>query len=184
VTGSFELEQDPTRTAKKFTSSPRVYDHGQFSGIQIGTDGLGQTKLSQIAYIEAMLALPLDTTFETFASRRSQVAWACPTRPDLCCAVSKAAQVTIPQFEIFSVKALNSAIKQAQSHPSSILTYPRLDIATLHLRVYADASYASNTDLSLQVGYYATSGGGVPKGGQSGVPLAGCFCSKVEGRSR
>ena len=51
------------------------------------------------------------------------------------------------------MKDLNKAIKRIQKTKDLSLVYPKLDKRILHLRVYSDASSASNDDHSSQLGY-------------------------------
>ena len=73
--------------------------------------------------------------------------------PDLCFVINRAAQVTASTFREEHIKELNKAIKHANATKTLSLTYPPLDEETLHLRVYADAFFASSDDLSSQLGY-------------------------------
>ena len=51
------------------------------------------------------------------------------------------------------IKLLNSAIKRLKSTPALGLTYGKLDENSLHLRVYTDASFGTNDDLTSQLGF-------------------------------
>ncbi len=52
-------------------------------------------------------------------------------------------------------KAINRIIIHAKKHDISLI-YPELDSNSLHIRAYADASFAGNRDLSSQLGIIAT----------------------------
>lgn len=84
---------------------------------------------------------------------RALLAWTTHTRPDLACLVNKLAQVTEKTLKEEHIKALNLGIKSAVSDPIRGLRYKPLNIDTIHMRVYADASLRSNDDLSSQLGY-------------------------------
>jgi hypothetical protein len=51
------------------------------------------------------------------------------------------------------IKGLNAVVKHLRKTASFTLTYPKLDINLLTLKVYTDASYANNYDGSSQLGY-------------------------------
>lgn len=61
--------------------------------------------------------------------------------------------VTEKSFTRDKVKELNRVIQWSKQSAARGLTYERLDIQAFHLRVYADASFASKSDLSSQLGY-------------------------------
>jgi len=111
--------------------------------------------LGQERYVEAAAMLPLDTSFETFVSARATLAWVAHSRPDLCCAINRAAQVTPTSFFKRHIQEFNKAVKYAKATKELGLSYSHLDKDSLHLRVYADASFASNDDFSSQLGYIA-----------------------------
>ncbi len=56
-------------------------------------------------------------------------------------------------FEKERSKKLNNAIQYAKKTPDLKLKYKPLDRYSPHLRVYSDASFASNDDSSSQLGY-------------------------------
>lgn len=97
--------------------------------------------------------LPLAATFKEFTSMRARVAWMAHSRPDMSCGIIKMAQVAEQAFGPDAVRALNTVIKRAKAGDDLRLMYPALDRSTLRLRVYVDASFAGNADLSSQVGY-------------------------------
>jgi len=81
--------------------------------------------------------------------------WVAHSRPDLCCAINRAAQVTSTTFFKRHIQEFNKAVKYAKATKELGLSYSHLDKDSLHLRVYADASFVSNDDLSSQLGYIA-----------------------------
>ena len=86
-------------------------------------------------------------------SVRAAFTWLAHSRPDLYCAINRAAQVTTSTFREEHVKVLNKAIKHANATKTLSHMYAPLEKETLHLCVYADSSFASNDDLSSQLGY-------------------------------
>ena len=81
-------------------------------------------------------------------STRATLAWVAHSRPDLCCAINRAAQVTSTSFCKQHIQEFNKAVQYAKANKELGLSYSHLDKDSLHLRVYADASFSSNDDLS------------------------------------
>lgn len=143
------------QTLETFESKPRVWDNLEFVGAFLKTlDGSPRCfVLSQESYVAAASKLPTDISFDAFVSARAGFGWLAHSRPDLCCAINRAAQVTAETFCERHVRELNKAIKYAHSTKDLGLTYGPLSRETLHLRAYSDASFANNDDLSSQLGY-------------------------------
>ena len=142
-------------TLDKFESKPRVWDDFDFIGVSVRTlPGASRSfTLDQVAYIDALTRLPSSTCYEDFVRARAGFAWLAHGRPDLCCAINRAAQVTDVLFAERHLKEFNRAVKHAKATKDLCLRYTKLERESLHLRVYADASFASNDDLSSQLGY-------------------------------
>jgi hypothetical protein len=97
-----------------------------------------------------------DATFSDFRSFRAKLSWVTQTRPDISCTVALAAQITANSFQVSPtdcIKQLNRAFSRVNKVPDLALRFPRLDLETLRLQVYSDASYANNADGSSQLGY-------------------------------
>jgi len=109
--------------------------------------------IDKTGYVDAARKLPLIISYDKFVSVRAAFAWLAHSRPDLCCAIYRATQVTASTFREKLIKELNKAIKHANATKTFSLMYAPLDKETRHLRFYADASFASNDDLSSQLGY-------------------------------
>lgn len=75
------------------------------------------------------------------------------TRPDVSCYENRASQVFEIAFAKDKIKELNEEIKIINGSSSLRLSYPPLDKHTIHIRVYADASYTKNDNLSCQLGH-------------------------------
>lgn len=71
----------------------------------------------------------------------------------MLCAINKAAQVTEKPFGKDKIKSFNSTVKRLQGTSNWCLKFAPLQKDTLHLRVYTDASFAGNDDLSSQLGF-------------------------------
>jgi len=106
--------------------------------------------IDQTGYIDAARKLPLSISHGKFVSVRAAFSWLSHSRPDLCSAKNRAAQVTASTFREEHVKEMNKAIKPANATMSLSVMDAPLEKETLHLRVYANASFAAKDDLSSQ----------------------------------
>ena len=109
--------------------------------------------ISQPEYVAKVTLVPTDISFERFRYIRAPFGWFAHTRPDVCCEINRVAQVTQEKFQNMHIEHLNMQINRVHSSPNLGLQYKSLDRVSLHLRCYADASFASNDDLSSQIGY-------------------------------
>ena len=110
-------------------------------------------ELNQCSYIDQLQQIPSNADFTIYRSARAKVSWICHTRPDICCAVNRACQVSELKFQKRHIRSLNKLIRRIKNSKSMVLKYHKLDINSLHIRVYSDASFASNEDNSSQLGY-------------------------------
>lgn len=143
------------RMLLKFQGKERKLDDAEFVRVHLSTLP-GQERfftLGLAAYADNLDPLPTNAIFKKFTSVRASLAWLVHTRPDLCCGINEAAQVTEGAYGPDSVRALNALIKRAKGGRDLVLSYPPLDGVTLHLRVYSDSSFANNADQSSQLGY-------------------------------
>ena len=85
----------------KFNSRPREWDNVTFLGVSIRTIQNSEYRwfeMQQPEYIANLKIVPQDTTFSRFRTIRAIFAWLSHSRPDLCCAINRAAQVTTETF--------------------------------------------------------------------------------------
>ena len=83
-----------------------------------------------------------------------RLAWLSNTQPDLLFEISQCAQVTFERFKTKVQafwKRLNSAIRYANNNFAH-LKFPKLELASVRIVGYSDASFANNHDLSSQLG--------------------------------
>lgn len=113
----------------------------------------GRFKINQEGYEKTLRLIQSDASLDQFRSYRAMLAWMSHTRPDLCCVITKAAQVTLETFGRDKLNDLNGALLKAKRTKDTCLSYGELDKESLHLRVYTDASFAGNDDLSSQLGF-------------------------------
>ncbi len=87
-----------------------------------------------------------------FATIRGQIAYVCSsTRPELSHYAATFSQVTRKRRRHKHVSILQKAVLVAKE-PAGI-ELPSLDISSIHVAGYADGSFASNSDLSSQLGF-------------------------------
>jgi len=154
--GDDEFEDLTAMMGERFESKEREFENVKFFGLDIKTGTQGVYEMSQRSYIEKLMLLPSDASFQLYRSVRAAASWVTHTRPDICCAVNKAAQVKDndeSQVSTEDIKLLNSAIKRMKKTQDMVLSYAPLDLDSLHLRVYTDASFGCNTDYTSQLGY-------------------------------
>jgi hypothetical protein len=112
-------------------------------------------KVNQAQYLHSLKVLPTDASYEDFRSARMKLAWLVHSRPDVSYCAATAAQVTPDLFQASTnaIRRLNSSIKRLHESPNEALRFPILDISSLRICVYCDASFANNDDMSSQMGY-------------------------------
>jgi hypothetical protein len=124
--GTFQLGALTAKMMERFESRKKEMDNTKFEGVNIRTTKEGFT-LDQTDYIEKVTPLPKDYIFSDFMSKRAQLSWISHTRPEICCAVNMAAQVTNTSFSDEKICALNKVTKHLKSNASQGLTYHKLD---------------------------------------------------------
>lgn len=153
--GNPEYCKATEETEKKFRCRPREFDNLAFSGMEVYTRK-NYFEIVQTNYISKLCKLPKVCSFKEYSSLRAKLLWLTQTRPDITCAIAIATQVTEERFNLAQkekIKDLNAAVSHIQKTKKLSLKFPELDRASLQMRVYTDASFASNYDLSSQLGY-------------------------------
>lgn len=151
--GDQEFQHETLTTLEKFDSKPRVFDNFSFFGTQIKTVGHCDFMLTQEHYAKAMAEIAKDADMSAFRRARAMLAWLLHSRPEYACVVNRSAQVTERSLTPKHIRDLNLAIRDARKNPQRGLRYQPLQLDSLHLRVYVDASFASNDDLTSQLGF-------------------------------
>ena len=82
-------------------------------------------------------------------ARGAYIATVC--QPESAFNLSFAAQVT--DLQEANIKQLNKRIQWQIDNPTRGLTFVPLDINSLSLLIFTDASFANNKDLSSQIGF-------------------------------
>lgn len=150
--GNEKFLKETDKSLTKFESRNREMDNTLFAGVKIKTTSDGFS-LSQEHYTKCLRILPKDCTFSDFRSLRHKLAWLTHTRPEICCAVNMAAQVTEKSFNEDHIKAFNRVATHVSKNPSRALKYVKLDKDSLRIKVYSDFPFANNEENSSQIGY-------------------------------
>lgn len=149
--GNKEFLKLTDKSLNKFESRKRKLDNMKFSGINISTTRSGM-ELHQWHYISQIKALPTDSTYSDFLSSRAKMSWLVHTRPDIVCSVAFLAQVTNDTFSSDTIKAHNKVVTHLLKTKNLKLTFPKLTEPELHIKAFADSSFANN-GLHSQLGY-------------------------------
>ena len=62
-------------------------------------------------------------------------------------------QVTETQYDGQSICSINKIVRHVRKHEKRGILQQPLDRKSLHIRVYADGSFADNVDMKTQLGY-------------------------------
>lgn len=151
-TGDADFSKLTEKTSQMFETKPRSFDNLRFAGVYIDTCTDGSL-IHQKAYIERIKPLPPESGFDVLRSARAQISWLIHTRPDICCAINKLAQVTQDSFDASHIKSFNKLVRHVKKTKSQGLKMQKLDYDSLHIRAYSDASFATNADLTSQLGF-------------------------------
>lgn len=151
--GTDKFQEHTKATSVRFESKERVFDDFDFYGLQIRTRDPDHFAISQPYYTRNLRLTPLDADFNTFKRDRALLAWLTHSRPDLACFANRAAQVSEKTFGAHKVRELNRGVRLAQKRHPNFLSYRKLELESVHIRVYSDAAFATNDDLSSQLGF-------------------------------
>lgn len=153
--GTPEFKRHAAQTNDRFEMGPDETLPCTFSGFHLSRDESGTLQQNQHFYLRKLEQLPLDAKFQDFRSMRMKLAWLANTRPDCQFEISQLAQVTEERFSIERssiIRRLNKATKFAVDNQVS-LRVPQLDVDSLRVVGFSDASFANNYDLSTQLGH-------------------------------
>jgi hypothetical protein len=145
--GTPDFLRDSKTTSRIFDATPKTMRTAKFAGVNFRQTESGiETDMSD--YIEK-LTFPSDQSWKHFASFRAKLSWLVYARTDICARVAKLAQIT-EQHKYF--RMLEDCFQQVRKY-DMFLNYPALDLDSLYIRGYADASFGMNVDGSSQIGY-------------------------------
>lgn len=133
--GHDSLQSLSERVLQDIDSVPRVWDNVEHGGVFIKTLPRTQRSftLSQESYIAAARKPPLDVNFDVTVSARAVLRCLAHSRPDLCCAINRIAQVKAECFCERHIKELNKAVIYAHNTKEMVLSYGPLNRETLHI---------------------------------------------------
>lgn len=105
--------------------------------------------MSQSAYVEAISETEASTLSWKFASLRGNIAYATnKTCPLQSCRPNMLSQIPADDAIEADMAQLRALRFEHKTHKSEGMTVHKLNLATTKLRVYSDASFANNKDLS------------------------------------
>lgn len=90
-----------------------------------------------------------------FRSMRMHLVWNNDKKPDSLFYISLLPEITDKTYHVntyYCLKLLNSYTRY-NTRCNMHLTFPKLDLATLHVLGYSDASFSNNTDLIYKLGF-------------------------------
>lgn len=111
--------------------------------------------MHQSQYLKNMEFIPYDSSFKQFSSMRMKLEWLANTRPDCLFEISQLAQVTEEKFDsqrASIIRRQNRAVKYAVDN-RILLRVCLLEKERLKVVSFSDSSFASNDDLSSQLGH-------------------------------
>lgn len=111
--------------------------------------------IDQKSYLRKLEKLDEGATFGQFRSMRMRLAWLANSRPDCLFEINQLAQITEHMFKDRPnemVRRLNKAIRYATENQVR-LKIPKLDVESLRIVGFSDASFANNADLLTQLGH-------------------------------
>lgn len=149
-------------TSEKFEMAEDETPPCTFTGFRLSKGADSKLEMNQDAYVSNLTTLPSDATFSNFASVRMKLAWLSHTRPDVLFEVSQLTQVTVDQFKENKteiIRRTNRAVMYVKDE-SVAIKFPKLNLETLQVIGYSDASFCNNVDLTSQLGYIIFVGDG------------------------
>eukprot|EP00171_Calliarthron_tuberculosum_P005221 IDg5221t1 len=140
----------------KFTTKVSYAPQFNFIGMLIDSSDTERRKILQNQYIKRLQPLSPDATWQDYRSIRAKLIWVVHTRPDIACAASMAAQITQGEFNTDDIAEINRIVHYLHKTHEICLQYPKLDLETLKMVVYADASFNNAKGNRSQLGYIVT----------------------------
>ncbi len=126
-----------------------------FAGFKISGDKGNGFTVDENQYLKNLEHFQPTATFPDFLSMRMKLAWLGNSRADCDVEISQLAQVTDPIFQQSHreiLKRINRVMRYAADNLVS-LKFPKLDLETLRVVGFSDASFANNYDLASQLGH-------------------------------
>ena len=153
LTGSEAFQKLTEMTLERFESRVREWDNVEFFGMKIERENGNVISIYQPNHIERLTVVEATAPFSKLRSVRAAIAWIAYTRPDILCLVNKLAQVTVESYTREHIKMMNGCIKLLKMQKGFKIQYAKLDLDSVHLRVYTDAAFGTNNDSTSQIGF-------------------------------
>jgi hypothetical protein len=125
--------------------------HINFCGVQIGRDPDGTLHISQEASIENLSNIKADlrNDIDSVRTARGKVSWiATWTRPDAAFSMGILSQTPPENINSEATKSCNDLNDFLKKMVKRNIIFCKLDVTSLHVVFYSDASFAGNLDLS------------------------------------
>ena len=154
--GTPKFLQEEADASKSFkTRTAEILDDGKevrFNGHYVKQSE--QTIIvHQHPYEQRIPSERIERTPDSFVSNRGKASYlASCTRPDIACAVNQLSQRKADEATEEDFKRLDITLKRVREESVELL-YGNVDLETAEVHVFADASFATNADLSSQLGY-------------------------------
>lgn len=150
-TGPLEFEKETELISKKFECKNKEFDNLRFAGVYIQKVG-NCTKIHQESYIRRLSLLKNTGTYETFRSERARLTWIQHTRPEIASTVNILSQCTETNFRE-KIMLYNKTVLSIQQNTKCGLTMKKLDLPSLHTKVFSDSAFENSVDLSSQLSF-------------------------------
>ena len=146
--GTDEWQTHSDATPGRFETTGNEQEPLKFAGIHI-IESDNMHHIDRDFYMSKIEQITFNGEFSKFASMRMELRWLVNTRPDIVLEVSEISQVIRAIYEkdiSIHCKRFNKAIKYVHDRNVSI-RISKLDINSLRITAYNDATYSSNADL-------------------------------------
>lgn len=156
--GSQDFIKNEDTVSNVFKCKPQkilnLGDHAMFNGTNICQDSDQKShKMYRITQSEKLRKLDTVDTAKSFSSVRAQMQYVgCCTRPDICAEVQLLASGNQDPTKS-EMKRLNKMVNRCIETSSTGLNYEFLDINSVRLALFTDASFANAAKLKSQIGY-------------------------------
>ena len=151
--GNLAFIKEEDQKSERFVMNPKQISCFEFSGMRIEQRG-STISLEQQDYISGInrpSAIKPDS--KVFQTIRGKISWCVhSTRPDVAYYGAKLAQIKAEKVTVDEMKLLRRAVR-ALWQRSVQLKHRKLDLNTISLAVYSDAGFATNWDMSSQLGF-------------------------------
>lgn len=154
-TGTAEFRKYSLVTHTRFELGNDKEFHCNFTGFMITRNAGDDIVLHQRDYLEKLKILPEDASDKDFFSVKMRPVWLCHSRQNCLFQISELTQLTKPYFEENNrevIKRTNILIKFAINNKAE-LRYMELDLCSLKVISFSDASFAGSKDLTSQLAY-------------------------------